>query len=251
MALYKSSNPALGKETFRKAERMVDDSSVMTIQGTVNKLAMLGLLLMTTATLIWNLMAKGTIGFTGPLVYGSIFGGLILAVIIVFKPKLAPTLAPIYALVEGVVVGGISYLYGYMYDGIVMQALFLTLGVFFAMLMIYKSGLIKVTENFKLMVAAATGGIMIYYLVSLVMGMFGGGSLPLIHESSLMGIGFSLFVIAIASLNLVVDFDFIEAGAEQGAPKYMEWYGAFGLLVTLIWLYIEILRLLAKLQSRD
>ena len=137
-----------------------------------------------------------------------------------------------------------------MYPDIVFQAVSLTFGTLFALLIAYKSGWIKATENFKLGVVAATGGICMVYLVSIVMGFF-GTTIPFIHESGWIGIGFSLFVIVIAALNLVLDFDFIEKGAEHGAPKYMEWYGAFGLMVTLVWLYIEILRLLAKLNSRD
>ena len=155
------------------------------------------------------------------------------------------------SLLQGLFLGGISYIFNQLYDGIVLQAVLLTGSILFSLLFAYKSGLIKATENFKLGVTAATGGIFIVYMISFVMSFFGSG-LPIldINNSSLMSIGFSLFVVVIASLNLVLDFDFIEQGAEIGAPKYMEWYGAFGLLVTLIWLYIEILRLLAKLRGR-
>jgi len=146
--------------------------------------------------------------------------------------------------------GGISSIFESMYPGIVIQAVALTFGTLFALLFAYKSGLIKATENFKLGVAAATGAIFMIYLATIVLGMF-GVSIPFIHESGLIGIGFSLFVVTIAALNLVLDFDFIETGAETGAPKFMEWYAAFGLMVTLVWLYIEILRLLAKLRSRN
>jgi uncharacterized YccA/Bax inhibitor family protein len=157
--------------------------------------------------------------------------------------------APIYALLEGLFLGGISAIFEAQYPGIVIQAVSLTFGTLFCLLLAYRSGIIKVTENFKLGVAAATGGIALIYLATLVLGLF-GVRMPFIHESGLIGIGFSLFVVVIAALNLVLDFDFIESGAKSGAPKYMEWYAAFGLMVTLIWLYIEILRLLAKLRSR-
>ncbi|HST45904.1 MAG TPA: Bax inhibitor-1/YccA family protein, partial [Luteimonas sp.] len=161
----------------------------------------------------------------------------------------APVTAPMYALVEGFFLGAISAMYNHMYNGIVLQAVMLTMGTLFALLFAYRSGLIKATENFKLGVVAATGGIALVYLATIVLGMF-NINIPLIHESGLVGIGFSLVVIVIAALNLVLDFDFIETGAEQNAPKYMEWYGAFGLMVTLVWLYLEFLRLLSKLQSR-
>ena len=176
---------------------------------------------------------------------------MIVAIVTIFKKQWSPITVPIYSLLQGLFLGGISYIFNQMYDGIVLQAVLLTGAILFSLLFAYKSGLIKATENFKLGVAAATGGIFIVYMISFVMSFFGSG-LPIldINNSSLMSIGFSLFVVVIASLNLVLDFDFIEQGAEIGAPKYMEWYGAFGLLVTLIWLYIEILRLLAKLRGR-
>src|SRR5690606_3216413 len=143
----------------------------------------------------------------------------------------------------------ISAMFNHMYDGIVMQAVLLTFGTLFAMLFAYRSGMIRATEKFKLGVAAATGGVFLVYMASIVLGFF-GINIPMIHESGLVGIGFSLVVVVIAALNLVMDFDFIETGVDKGAPKYMEWYGAFGLMVTLVWLYIEFLRLLSKLQSR-
>jgi uncharacterized YccA/Bax inhibitor family protein len=157
--------------------------------------------------------------------------------------------APIYAVLEGLFLGGISAIFEMSYPGIVIQAVALTFGTLFCLLAAYKSRLIKVTENFKLGIVAATGAICLIYLVSIIMGFF-GASIPMIHSSGPLGIGFSLFVVTIAALNLVLDFDFIERGSEMGAPKYMEWYGAFGLVVTLVWLYIEILRLLSKLRRR-
>jgi uncharacterized YccA/Bax inhibitor family protein len=168
----------------------------------------------------------------------------------VFKKEWSGVTAPLYALAEGFVVGGISAIFEAMYPGIVIQAVMLTFGTLAALLMAYKSGLIKATENFKLGVVAATGGIALLYLVSMVMRFAFDKPIAFIHESSTFGILFSVFVVVIAALNLVLDFDFIEEGVEKGAPKYMEWFGAFGLTVTLIWLYLEILRLLAKLRER-
>ena len=168
----------------------------------------------------------------------------------VFKQTLAPYTTPIYAALEGVALGGISVVFEARYPGIVSQAVFLTFGTLGALLMAYRSGVVKATENFKLGVVAATGGIALLYFLSFILGFF-GMSVPLIHSSGTFGILFSLFVVVIAALNLVLDFDFIEKGVERGAPKHMEWYGAFGLLVTLVWLYLEILHLLAKLQSRN
>ena len=178
-------------------------------------------------------------------------GGIILAIVTIFKKTWAPYTVSGYALLKGLALGGISRFFEMQYPGIVSQAVFLTFGILAALLLAYKSGLIKPTENFKLGVVAATGGIAFMYLISFIMSIFGSGlSIMNTANTSLFSIGFSIFVVIIASLNLVLDFDFIEEGAEMGAPKYMEWYGAFGLLVTLIWLYLEILRLLAKLQSR-
>jgi uncharacterized YccA/Bax inhibitor family protein len=178
----------------------------------------------------------------------GIVGGLVLAMVTVLKQTAAPYTAPGYALLQGLALGGISATLEARFPGIVIQAVGLTFGTLFCLLAAYRSGLIKPTENFKLGVAAATGGIFVLYLISFVMGFF-GRSIGFIHDSGTIGILFSGFVVVIAALNLVLDFDFIESGVEQGAPKYMEWYGAFGLLVTLVWLYLEILRLLAK--SRD
>ena len=177
--------------------------------------------------------------------------GFIVALITVFKKSWAPITVPIYAIAEGFVLGGISFLYSAQYEGIVSNAIFLTLGILISLLMLYKSGYVKATENFKLGVFAATGGIALVYLANFIMGFF-GSSIGVLNpmNSSLLSIGFSLFVVVIAALNLVLDFDFIEKGVENGAPKYMEWFGAFGMLVTLIWLYLEILRLLAKLNNR-
>ena len=236
----RSGNPALSAKTFKNA--IGTDTEKMTIGGTVNKTAMSLLLLMATASYTWTNPSPALMMF-------GLFGGLIMAIITIFKKTWAPYTVSGYALLKGLALGGISRFFEMQYPGIVSQAVFLTFGILAALLLAYKSGLIKATENFKLGVVAATGGIFFLYLISWIMSMF-GGSIGFIHNNDTFGILFSLGVVVIASLNLVLDFDFIEEGAEMGAPKYMEWYGAFGLLVTLIWLYLEILRLLVKLYSR-
>ena len=176
--------------------------------------------------------------------------GFVVALVTVFKPTWSPITAPVYALLEGLLIGGVSALMEAQFHGIVIQAVALTFGTCLAMLMAFKTGLIRATENFKMGVVAATGGIAVFYIITMVIGFF-GIRMPLMYGNSWASIGFSLFVVVIAALNLVLDFDFIEQGAARGAPKYMEWYGAFGLMVTLIWLYLEILRLLAQLRSRE
>jgi len=218
----------------------------MTVGGTVNKTTMLLALTMITAVYTWGRFNEthDPASVQGLMIIGLV-GGLIVAMITVFKTQAAPYTAPVYALLEGLFLGGISAMFEARMPGVVIQAVGLTFGTLFCLLAAYRSGLIKATENFKLGVVAATGGICLLYLVNIVMGLF-GHSIGFIHESGTFGILFSAFVVVIAALNLVLDFDFIERGAEQGAPKYMEWYGAFGLLVTLIWLYLEILRLLSK-----
>ena len=222
-------------------------AEVMTVSGTVNKTALALLLLFITASFVWN---QATAGAPVGLWIGvGVVGGLITALITVFKRTWAPITTPAYAALEGLALGGISAMFEANYPGIVSQAVFLTFGTLGALLLAYRSGLIKATENFKLGIVAATGGIFFVYMIGFILSLFGSG-IPLIHSSGTFGILFSVFVVVIAALNLVLDFDFIEEGAEQGAPKYMEWYATFGLMVTLIWLYLEILRLLAKLQSR-
>lgn len=252
----RSGNPALKESTFLdlgSGAVVARDGEAMTLNGTINKTGILLLLTVLTAAFSWN-QALGPDGLPAPgfavYMWGGAIGGLVLALITVFKKTWSPVTAPLYALVEGFFLGAISAVYNAQFGGIVMQAVMLTFGILFALLFAYRSGLIKATENFKLGVVAATGGIALVYLATIALGFF-GIKIPLIHESGLIGIGFSLFVVVIASLNLVLDFDFIETGVEQGAPRYMEWYGAFGLMVTLVWLYLELLRLLSKLQSRD
>ena len=244
----RSGNPVLTADTFGGQSRTFGAAGdTMTIEGTVNKTALALVILLATAAYTWNLGVRDPRVATLTMI--GVIGGLIAAVATVFKPTWAGTTTPIYAALEGLALGGISVVFESRYPGIVSQAVFLTVGTLGALLLAYRSGLIKATENFKLGVFAATAGIGVVYLIGFVMSFF-GASIPLIHSSGLFGIGFSLVVTAVAALNLVLDFDFIEQGAARGAPKHMEWYGAFGLLVTLVWLYLEMLRLLSKLQDR-
>jgi uncharacterized YccA/Bax inhibitor family protein len=244
---WRSSNPALQADTFGRVAPAFD-ASAMTIAGTVNKTAMALAMLLIAAGYVWSR------GATDPSVGSFILiggvGGFVLALVTVFKRGWAPYTTPIYSVLEGFALGGISVAFDAAYPGIVGQAVFLTFGTLGALLVAYRSGVIRATDRFKLGVVAATGGIALFYFLSFLLGLF-GVSMPLIHSSGTFGILFSLFVVVIAALNLVLDFDLIDRGARQGAPRYMEWYGAFALLVTLVWLYLEILRLLAKLQSRQ
>lgn len=247
--LGRSGNPSLRNTTF-KIDGTTGDHA-MTLQGTVNKTGILLALVVIGAIYTWNLFFQnGTPAAVMPIAIGGAIGGLVFALITIFKKEWAGVTAPIYAVLEGLFLGGISAIFESQFPGIVIQATGLTLGTLASLLLLYKLGIIKPTENFRLMIVSATMGIGILYLISFVMNMFGSGGIGFIHSNGLFGIGFSLFVVAIAALNLVLDFDFIEQGSEQGAPKYMEWFGAFALMVTLIWLYLEMLRLLSKLRSR-
>lgn len=253
--MLRSGNPALKDSTFLDLSSGAvrsRDADAMTLNGTVGKTALLLVLAMLTAAFAWNSVQVATGGVSGNFgvyLWGGCIGGLVFAFATIFKKDWAPVTAPLYALFEGLFLGAISALYDARFHGIVLQAVMLTMGTLLALLFAYRSGLVRATENFKLGVTAATGGIALIYLATIALGFF-GIRVPYLHESGLIGIGFSLFVVVVAALNLVLDFDFIEGGVEHGAPKYMEWYGAFGLMVTLVWLYIEFLRLLSKLQSR-
>ncbi len=242
----RSANPALNKNTFKElgATRYTTKAESMSIQGTVNKTGFLLICLMVTAFYAWSNPQYFPI-----FMPAGIIGGLIFALVTVFKKTWAPVTAPIYALLEGLFLGSLSMYFERAYPGIVMNAVTLTFGTLTALLLAYKSGLIKATENFKLGVAAATGGVFFLYLFSFVLGIF-GVQMNFLHDNSLLSIGISFVIVIIAALNLVLDFDFIEQGADRGAPKYLEWYASFGLMVTLIWLYIEILHLLSKMQRR-
>lgn len=246
--MMRTANPALNDQVFRDAGQAAA-ADAMTINGTVNKTGLMLLLLIASASYTWGQFMEGNVEAMSLWMMVGVIGGLVVAMVTVFKRTWAPVTAPLYAVLEGFALGGLSAVLEASYPNIVIQAVALTFGTAGSLLVAYKSGVIKATENFKLGVFAATGGVALVYLVGMIMGFF-GASIPYIHENGLIGIGFSLVVVVIAALNLVLDFDFIEKGAEAGAPKYMEWYAAFGLMVTLIWLYIEILRLLSKLNSR-
>jgi uncharacterized YccA/Bax inhibitor family protein len=276
MALTK--NPVLRDDTFRSQGPFVTDRDAggglptpfdtatrpdgMTIRGVITKGAILLLLMAATFIYSWDaVLGSGAGGGSGglPWILVGGIGGFIVSLVISFKPRMAPFLAPVFALLEGLLLGAISAYYEYQatfsnnipsgYDGIVFQAALATVGVFAAMLMLYRTGLVKVTEKFRSIVTVAMLGIVLVYLASFALSFF-GTTVPMIHEGGLIGIGFSVLVLGIASMMLLVDFDMIERGAAAGAPKHMEWYGAFALLVTIVWIYLEMLRLLSKLRSR-
>ena len=243
----RSTNPVLNAKTFDERD---PSAAPMTLAGTVNKTLILLALLLISATWVWGRSSESKdVAAVMPLMWTGIVGGFVAALVTTFFKKAAPYSAPLYALLEGLAVGGVSAFFEMRFPGIVLQAVGLTFGTLFCLLMAYKSGFIKATENFKLGVVAATGAIAVLYLIDMAMVWF-GKPIGFIHEGGMFGILFSAFVVVIAALNLVLDFDFIESGVASGAPKYMEWYGAFGLTVTLVWLYLEMLRLLSKLKKR-
>jgi len=242
----RSGNPMLRESIFAEAKTL---GGRMSIEGVVNKTGVLISLVLLAAAWVWSrFMTAGIEAISGYMMLGVI-GGFILAMIVSFRPTSARTLAWIYALMEGLFLGGISAMFEARYPGLVMQAVMLTFGVFFSLLFAYKAKIIRASAKFRMGVVAATGGIALFYFVSIILGFF-HVNIPFLYSASPLGIGFSVFVVIIAALNLVLDFDFIEQAARGGAPQYMEWYAAFGLVVTLVWLYIEILRLLAKLNER-
>ncbi len=243
----RTSNPLLNESRFSSVP--ATGEKTMTLQGTVNKTGLLLLMTFFTAVYTWNKGMADTAS-VGIWIGGGAIAGFILAMITGFKPQWSPVTGSLYALAEGLFLGALSAMYEKQFQGIAFQAILLTGGTLLALLAAYSMRLIRVSENFKLGLFAATGGIALVYLASIVLSFF-GINIPYIHESGLIGIGFSAFVVVIAALNLVLDFDFIENGCANGAPKYMEWYAAFGLLVTLVWLYVEILRLLSKFARRD
>jgi len=255
MALFKSGNPTLSENRFRDTvlDDVVTHENAMTVRGTLNKFGFLFLLVMGSAFYSWKEFDGH--GNVMPLILVGAFGGLAVAIVLMFKKEWSPYLAPAYALLEGLFVGAISAQYNAAFaakaPNLIISAVGLTFGTAIAMYLLYSFKIIKATEKFRSIIITATAGIAIFYLLVLVLRMFGFDNMAFLHEGSIMGIGFSLFVVAIAALNLILDFDMIERGSELGAPKYMEWYGAFGLLVTIVWLYLEILRLLSKLNSRN
>jgi uncharacterized YccA/Bax inhibitor family protein len=255
MALFKSGNPALSENRFRDTvlHDLVTPENAMTLKGTLQKFGFLFLMVLGTSFYSWKEYADG--GDVRPLIWTGAIGGLIIAIVITFKKQWSPYLAPLYALLEGLFLGAISAYYNNAFAGkapnIIINAVGLTFGTAIAMYLLYSFRIIKATEKFKSIIITATVGIGIFYMLVWVLRMFGFDNMPFLHEGSLMGIGFSLVVVVIAAMNLILDFDMIETGAEMGAPKYMEWYAAFGLMVTIVWLYLEILRLLSKLNSRN
>ncbi|HUB51519.1 MAG TPA: Bax inhibitor-1/YccA family protein [Terracidiphilus sp.] len=253
MPLMKTSNPALGEDTFKRYSGggLIDAANRMTLNGTVNKTGILLLCALATAAWTWKdfMETRDPYAVSGQLMLG-LFGGLIFAFITIFKKEWSPVTAPVYALLEGMALGGLSAMLDARYPGIAFQAVSLTFGTLFVMLFLYRSGIIKVTDKFRIGIIAATGGICLFYIAQMLLGIFHISFFGSVWGSGVVGIGFSLVVVAIAALNLVLDFDFIERGVSYGAPRYMEWYGSFGLMVTLVWLYIEILNLLAKTRRR-
>lgn len=250
----RSGNPALKSSTFLDlgtGSLTQASDGVMTLNGTVNRTAFLLVLTLLGAMYTWSLFfGSGGAANVMPYALVGALGGFGVAMVTVFKKTWSPFTAPVYAVLEGIFIGAMSAIFEQRHPGIVIQAVGLTFGTLAAMLLAYRSGLVRATEKFKLGVVAATGGIAILYLVNLAMGFF-GHAMPFVNGGGWVGIGFSCVVVVVAALNLVLDFDTIDQGVAKGAPKYMEWYSAFALLVTLVWLYLEILRLLSKVQSRN
>lgn len=243
---FRTSNPALNEKAFRD---VVATGEAMTLQGTVNKTGLLLLFAVITAAWTWGMAHSQSPEAALPWMWGGLLGGFVVALVTIFKSQWAPLTAPVYALLEGLALGGISAFYEQRYPGIAVQAVGLTFSVLLVMLLAYKTGVIRATQGLKMGVIAATGGIVLLYIVELLLGGFFHIQVPAINGSGVIGIGFSIFVVIIAALNLVLDFDMIETAVGSGAPKYMEWYGAFGIMVTLVWLYLEMLRLLSKLRG--
>lgn len=243
----RTSNPVLRESAFREIPMAGTVQDVMTLRGVAGKTAILLGLATVSGGYVWSRFAASGAEAIYPWMIGGLIGGLVMALVCCFKQTATPYAAPIYALLEGLFLGAISALFNAAYPGVVITAVGLTFGTLASLLLLYAAGTIRATENFKLGVAAATGGILLFYLASWVMRMF-GATMPFLHDAGLMGIGISVFIVVIAALNLVLDFDFIEKGVENRAPKHLEWYAAFGLMVTLVWLYLEILRLLGKLR---
>lgn len=249
MALFDSSNPTLKEKTFERSLSAEHTGDTMTLNGTLNKFGILMALLVASTLFAWDQFQKGSNPSTFMMV--GVIGGLVMALIMMFKMSWAPVLAPGYAVMEGLFLGSLTALINEVYPGLPTQAVLLTLLVAGLMFLVYRFRIIPVTQRFRQIILVATVALSIFYLVQWIGAQFfgtmiAGGTM----DSSAFGIGFSVFVVVLASLNLLLNFDMIEKGAEMQAPKFMEWYSAFGLLVTLIWLYLEILRLLTKLQRR-
>jgi uncharacterized YccA/Bax inhibitor family protein len=235
---------------FEKAGTSPAGSSAMTINGSINKTGLMGLLVVAAAAYTWNMVMGADPGRAGTLATAGAIGGFIMALVTIFRPQSSAITAPLYAILEGLFLGAISAIINAQYPGVAFQAVLLTIGTLFSMLFLYRSGRIRATPRFRRGVMMATGAVFFAYLISWIMSLFG---IPVgfMHSAGPLGILINLVIIVIAALNLIMDFDFIEKGSRMGAPKYMEWYGAFGLMVTLIWLYIEFLRLLSRFSSRN
>lgn len=247
MRIGKSSNPALSNNALTRVYNTAESAEKMTINGTVNKMILSLLMLMVAAYFSWSYIAAGG---SPTLLWVGAIGGFVVALVTIFKSEWSYITAPIYAILEGLFLGGISAIFNAMLPGIVMQAIGLTFGIALFLLVAYRTGIIKATEKLKRGIIIATGGVAVFYLVSMIGSFFGGGIN--LGSMGLMGIGIQLVIVVIAALNLILDFDLIEQAAAQGAPKVMEWYGAFSIMVTLVWLYLEILKLLALLTgNRD
>ncbi len=246
----RSSNPVMQEKIFDKTAGISSGSQAMTINGTINKIGVLLLLLIAAAAYTWSMVTGASPGNATTLAVAGAIGGFILALVTIFSPKSSPITAPIYAILEGLFLGAISAIINTAYPGIAFQAVLLTIGTLFTMLFLYRSGHIRATPRFRRGVMMATGAVFFAYMISWILSLFG---MPMgyMHSAGPLGILINLVIIVIAALNLIMDFDFIEKGAQMAAPKYMEWYGAFGLMVTLIWLYIEFLRLLSRFAGRN
>jgi uncharacterized YccA/Bax inhibitor family protein len=242
----KTGNPVLPNSTFDEVARR-GYSQPMTLTGVINRSVLLLLLVAGTSVGTW-VYSESHPSAIYPIMMTGVFGGFVLAIATTFKKNWAPITAPIYAILEGLFIGGISLVMEIKFPGLVLQAILLTFGVMFALLAAYQSRIIRPSQTFKSVIVGATFGILVIYLVNMALQLFFHTAIPMIQDSGPLGIGFSLVVVGIAALNLVLDFDFIEQGVASGAPKWMEWYAAFGLIVTLVWLYVEILRLLSKLR---
>ena len=248
----KTTNPALNTRVLEQLGRtgQVYSGETMTVEGAINKTALLLFLVAVPAAWIWNEVFRAqSIETVMPWMIGGLIGGFIAAMVTIFKKDWAPVTAPIYAVLEGLAIGGLSALFEMQYHGLVIQAVALTFATLICMLVAYRTGLIKVTDRFRMIVIAATGAIALVYLVTMVLSLF-HVTVPFVFGGGTAGIVISLVIVGVAALNLVLDFDFVEQAADAGVPKYVEWYAAFGLMVTLIWLYLELLRLLGQLRRR-
>jgi len=245
--IFRSNNPVLKESAFAG---QISSGQAMTIQGTVNKTGLLLLCVVVTSAWTWGLSRSEGPEAAVTWMLGGAFGGFIVALLTIFKKQWSPLTAPIYALLEGLFLGGISAYFERSYPGIAVRAVTLTFATLLILLLAYKAGIVRATRGFKLGILTATGAIALVYAANMIMSLFFHRQITSLYSSSPLGIGISLFVVVIAALNLIIDFDLIENAAKMGAPRYMEWYGAFGLMITLIWLYTEILRLLGKLQRR-